>query len=115
MSKPIQVSNATFENDVLHSEMPVLVDFYADWCGPCKVISPMLEEIAEELDGQLRVAKINVDDNVVESTRHNVQSIPTLILFKGGRPVERWAGVVPKELILSRIHEHVSEVEVVEN
>jgi thioredoxin 1 len=114
MNKPIYVSDETFEDEVVQSEIPVLVDFYADWCGPCRVISPVLEEIAEELEGRLRVAKLNVDDNAAVATKHDVQSIPTLIFFKDGQPVERWVGVVPKELILNRVHEHVSALVAIE-
>ena len=114
MSKPIYVSDETFESEVLQSETPVLVDFYADWCGPCRVISPMLEEIAEEVDGQFRVAKLDIDVNGVTTTKYGVQSIPTLILFKDGRPVERWVGIVPKQLVLSRARDHVSAVVAVE-
>lgn len=115
MNKPIYVSDETFEDEVVQSETPVLVDFYADWCGPCRVISPMLEEIAGELEGRLRVVKLNVDDNTAVATKHDIQSIPTLILFKDGQPVERWVGVVPKELILNRVHEHVSALVAIEH
>ena len=114
MSKPIYVSDETFEKEVLQSETPVLVDFYADWCGPCRVISPMLEEIAEEISGELRVVKLDIDVNGVTTVKYGVQSIPTLILFKDGRPVERWVGIVPKPVVVSRIRDHVSAVEAVE-
>ncbi len=114
MSKPTYVSDETFENEVLQSETPVLVDFYADWCGPCKAIAPMLEKIAEEVDGEFRVAKLDVDDNGVTAAKYGIQSIPTLILFEDGQPVERWVGVVPKDLILSRVRDHVSAVEAIE-
>ena len=114
MSKPIYVSDATFETEVLQSEIPVLVDFYADWCGPCRVISPMLEEIAEEVDGEFRVAKLDIDANGATTFKYGVQSIPTLILFKDGRPVERWLGIVPKSLVLSRARDHVSAIVAVE-
>ncbi len=110
MSNPIYVSDETFESEVLQSETPVLVDFYADWCGPCRIISPMLEEIVEELDGAFRVAKLDIDDNGATAVKYGVRSIPTLILFKGGRPVERWVGIVPKQLVLSRARDHVSAV-----
>ncbi len=114
MSKPIYVSDGTFETEVLQSETPVLVDFYADWCGPCKVISPMLEEIAQEVDGEFRVAKLDIDDNGVTTAKYGVQSIPTLILFKDGQPVERWVGIVPKQVVLSRARDLVSTVEAID-
>ena len=113
MNKPIHVNDATFENEVLKSETPVLVDFYADWCGPCRMISPMLAEIAEEAAGEFRVAKLNIDENGATTVRYGVQSIPTLILFKDGRPVERWVGIVPMQSVLSRARDHVIETEAV--
>ncbi len=113
MRKPIYVSDETFENEVLQSETPVLVDFYADWCGPCRAIAPMLDEIAEEVKGAFRVAKLDIDGNGATAKKYDVQSIPTLILFKDGQPVERWAGIVPKELILGRARNHVPAVEAI--
>ena len=115
MSKLFQVSDATFESEVLQSETPVLVDFYAEWCGPCRAISPMLEEISEEVDGAFRVAKLDIDANGATTFKYGVQSIPTLILFKDGRPVERWVGIVPKSLVLSQIRDHVSASEAIQN
>ena len=114
MSELIHVTDATFDSDVLQSETPVLVDFYADWCGPCRLISPMLEEIAEEVDGAFRVAKLDIDANGVTTLKYGVQSIPTLILFKDGRPVERWVGIVPKQVVLTQARDHVSAVEAIE-
>lgn len=114
MSKLFQVSDATFESDVLQSETPVLVDFYAEWCGPCRAISPMLEEISEEVDDAFRVAKLDIDANGSTTLKYGVQSIPTLILFKDGRPVERWVGIVPKSLVLSQIRDHLPAVEAIE-
>ena len=109
MSKPIQVNDETFENEVLNSETPVLVDFYADWCGPCRVISPMLDEIAVEVDGEFRVAKLNIDDNGATTVKYGIGSIPTVILFEGGRPVERWVGIVAKQTLLKQAREHLVE------
>ncbi len=114
MSKPIYVTNETFEADVLQSDTPVLVDFYADWCGPCKAIAPMLEEIAEEVDGQFRIAKLDVDANSDTAAHYDVQSIPSLILFIDGQPVDRWVGAAPKDLILRRALAHVPAVETIE-
>ena len=115
MSKPIYVNDETFKYEVLQSETPVLVDFYADWCGPCRVIAPMIEEIAEEVGGAFLVAKLDIDTSGETAARYDIQSIPTLILFKDGKPVERWAGVVAKEVVLSRAARHVPILETVEH
>jgi len=88
----ITVTDATFDEEVKGSVEPVLVDFWADWCGPCKMIAPVLEELATERQGSLKVAKLNIDDNRQVTTRFDVQSIPTLILFKDGEPVVRMVG-----------------------
>ena len=104
MSTLNHVTDHNFESDVLRSDTPVLVDFYADWCAPCRAIAPMLEEIATELGDNVRVLKLDIDANGATAEVYNVQSIPTLILFKDGEPVEHWVGVVPKEHILDRIH-----------
>ena len=114
MSKLIHTSDATFESEVLQSEVPVLVDFYADWCGPCRLIAPILEEIAEEANGEFQVTKLDVDSAKETAIAYDIQSIPTLILFKDGEPVERWTGVAPKAQILSSVREHVSAVASIE-
>ena len=115
MSKLNYVSDETFETEVLQSETPVLVDFYADWCGPCRAIAPMLEEIAGDSEGEFRVAKLDIDANGGTAAEYSVQSIPTLILFKDGKPVERWVGIVPKETLLSGARNHVSAEATVES
>ncbi len=90
------VTDATFETDVLKASGPVLVDFWAEWCGPCRAIGPALEEIAGELKGKLTVAKVNIDDNPLTPNRYAVQGIPTLILFKDGKPAATKVGALPK-------------------
>lgn len=97
----LKLSSDNFEKEVLKSEKPVLVDFYADWCGPCKMMTPIVEELATELDGKARVGKINVDENSDIAVEYNVMSIPTLIIFKNGKEEKRLVGVRDKEELLS--------------
>ena len=103
MAKPVKVTDSTFDKLVVESEQPVLVDFWAEWCGPCKMIAPVLEEIATDLDGKLTIGKLDVDDNQSTAMAFGVMSIPTLLLFKGGKPVERIVGYQPKQQLLGKI------------
>ena len=100
-----QTSDATFEHDVLKSEKPVLVDFWAEWCGPCKAIAPLLEELAGEMGDEIRVAKVNIDDNPLTPTKYGVRGIPTLMLFKNGEIAATKVGNLPK----SKLYEWVEE------
>ncbi len=93
----IHISEGTFEDEVLKSTQPALVDFWAPWCGPCRAIAPILDEIAEEYKGKVKVAKINVDENRKLAGDHGVMSIPTMILFKDGKVVDKLIGLVPKD------------------
>jgi thioredoxin 1 len=104
----ITVSDANFDEEVGASETPVVVDFWAEWCGPCKMVAPVLEEIAGEKRGSLKVAKLNVDDNPRTAQRFQVMSIPTLLLFKDGEPASRIVGARSKNQILSEFEPHIS-------
>ncbi len=100
---PMTVSDATFAADVEGSPLPVLVDLWAPWCGPCRTVGPIVDELAAELAGRVRVAKMNVDDNPATSSRFAVRSIPTLLVFKDGREVDRLVGAHPKSTIAARL------------
>jgi thioredoxin 1 len=102
------VSDATFETEVLQSQEPVLVDFWAEWCGPCKMIAPVLEEIGKEHEGKLTIAKLNVDENPDVARRYGVLSIPTLVLFVGGVEKQRVVGFSSKRDLLSQLSEFVA-------
>jgi thioredoxin 1 len=101
----IKVSDESFEKDVLQSEKPVLVDFWAEWCGPCKQIAPALEQIAEELADQVTVAKLNIDDSQLTPSRYGVRGIPTMMLFRGGQMASMKVGAMPKTKILEWLAE----------
>ena len=107
MGAPAAISDATFESEVLNATGPVLVDFWATWCGPCKAIAPVLDEMAQEQDGKLKIVKLDVDQNGQTAMKFGVQAIPTLILFKDGQPVERVMGAMPKRELMSRIERYI--------
>jgi thioredoxin 1 len=108
MAKPFDVNDAEFEQEVLQSEKPVLVDFWADWCGPCRMIAPSVKAIAEEYAEQLRVAKMDVDENPAVPGRYGIVGIPTVMLFKDGEVVERITGALPKDRIVAKILPHLN-------
>lgn len=97
----LKLSSENFEKEVLNSEQPVWVDFYADWCGPCKMMAPIVEELANDLEGKAKVGKVNVDDNQDLAVQYNVMSIPTIIVFKDGQELKRFVGVRSKSELLN--------------
>jgi len=96
MSKPADVTDGTFETEVLKSDKPVLVDFWAPWCGPCRMVAPVVEELSEEYGAQVKFLKLNTDDNLNTASTYGIRSIPTLLMFKGGQPVDQIIGFRPK-------------------
>ncbi|RLC87528.1 MAG: thioredoxin [Chloroflexi bacterium] len=108
MAKPFEVTDATFDEEVLQATEPTLVDFWAEWCGPCIMIAPAVEAIAEEYEGKLRVARMNVDGNRRTPIRYGIRGIPTLILFKNGKEVTRIVGYRPKEALVEELLPHIT-------
>lgn len=100
----VKLTDENFENEVLNSSIPVLVDFWAAWCGPCRVLAPIIEELANELVGKVKVCKLNVDENPITPGKFGIRAIPTLIIFKNGNPVETIVGAVSKNTILNSLN-----------
>jgi thioredoxin 1 len=103
VAKVTEVNDVSFDQEVLRSDLPVLIDFWAPWCGPCKAISPVVEELANAYEGRLKVVKMNVDDNPQTPSRYGVRGIPNLILFKGGEVSDQIVGAVPKTQLIKAI------------
>lgn len=108
-TQPVSVGEADFEREVLQSERPVLVDFWAPWCAPCRMVAPTLDALAREKSSVLKVVKVNVDENPGLASRYRAMSIPTLLVFKGGREVDRWVGAQPEQVIRSRVARWIQE------
>jgi thioredoxin 1 len=106
--KPVEITDANFSKEVLESPVPVLIDFWAVWCGPCRTIAPVVEEIAREYDGKLKVGKMDVDNNSQTPLTYGIRSIPTLMVFKGGKVVEQIVGAMPKKNLLDKLTPHMA-------
>ena len=106
--KPVEITDANFESEVLKADKPVLVDFWAEWCAPCKIIAPTVEQLAKEYDGQLKVGKIDVDSNQQTAIKFGIRSIPTLLVFKGGRVVDQIVGALPKGTLIDKVSRHLA-------
>lgn len=107
MSSALTITDDTFEQEVLNSEIPVLVDFWAPWCGPCRMVAPVVEELAADYDERVKVAKVNVDESTKVASDYKIRSIPTLLIFKGGKPVETLVGAMPKTALASTLDKHL--------
>jgi thioredoxin 1 len=107
MSAVQEVSDSSFENEVVNSDLPVLIDFWAPWCAPCRAVAPMVDELAREYEGKLKVVKMNVDDNPLTPSRFGVRSIPNLMIFKNGQVKEQIVGAAPKNQFVEKINKIV--------
>ena len=108
MAHPIDITDDSFNAEVIQSDTPVLVDFWAEWCGPCKMIAPIVEELAEEFGDKIKFTKLDVDTNPQSATNFGIRGIPTLLIFNGGQPVDQVVGAVPKSVLKKRLEEAIA-------
>ena len=107
MAQPIHLTDDMFENEVIKSDVPVVIDFWATWCGPCRMIAPIIEEMANEFEGKAKICKLDVDNNQQTAMQFGIRSIPTVLIFKNGEVVESIVGAVPKQQIVSKLEAHM--------
>lgn len=107
MAQPIHLTDASFEQEVIKSNIPVLIDFWAAWCGPCRMIAPVIDELANDYAGKAKICKLDVDNNQQTAMQFGIRSIPTILIFKGGEVVDTIVGAVPKEQILNKLKSHI--------
>lgn len=110
MSKELTLTDQNFDSEISGTSEPVLVDFWAPWCAPCRFVAPVLEELAEDYSGTLKIAKVNVDDNPMTASRFGITSIPSLLLFKNGQMVDQWVGAMPRQMLEGALKPHLTGV-----
>lgn len=107
--EPVEITDANFEEEVIKSTIPVLIDFWAVWCGPCKMIAPLVKELATEYEGKVKIGKLDVDNNQSVSIKYGIRSIPTLLIFRDGKVIDQIVGAVPKASIVEKLNSHLKE------
>jgi thioredoxin 1 len=105
---PMELNESNFDKEVLKSDLPVLIDFWAIWCGPCKMIAPIVDDLAKEYDGKIKIGKVDVDNNQHIAMQYGIRSIPTLLVFKGGKVVEEIKGAAPKKVLVEKLLKHIN-------